>query len=84
LGEGTKEVYLIRLRMLGIWLDKNGYRCFEDADKPLIDVFLSSMKNHGTINSYITTLKPFYRDILTLVDNFISTSLNQNLFGFRL
>lgn len=68
LGEGTKEVYLVRLRMFAIWLDKNGYGCFEDADKPLIDLFLSGAKNHGTINNYITTLKPFYRDFLKKPD----------------
>ena len=64
LSEGTKEGYLVRLRRFALFLIKQGYTSFEDADKEILDGFLSGMKSHNTVNGYITTLKPFYREFL--------------------
>ena len=64
LSEGTKEGYLVRLRRFALFLIKQGYVSFEDADKKILDRFLSGMKSHNTVNGYLTTLKPFYRELL--------------------
>ena len=64
LSEGTKEGYLVRLRRFAIFLIEHGYASFEDADKEILDRFLSGMKSHNTVNGYLTTLKPFYREFL--------------------
>jgi site-specific recombinase XerD len=64
LSDGTKEAYLVRLRRFGLWLFDQGYNAFEDADKEAVDRFLTTLKSHSTTNSYITTLKPFYREFL--------------------
>lgn len=63
LSDGTKEGYLVRLRRFALFLIKQGYTSFEDADKQVVDRFLSGMKSHATVNGYLTTLKPFYRGI---------------------
>jgi integrase len=64
LADGTKEGYLVRLRRFALFLIKQGYASFEDADKRVVDEFLSTLKCHATVNGYITTLKPFYREFL--------------------
>ncbi|OGD49067.1 hypothetical protein A3K79_06045 [Candidatus Bathyarchaeota archaeon RBG_13_46_16b] len=64
LSEGTKEAYLVRLRRFALFLMEHGYTSFEDAGKEAVNEFLSSKKNHSTVNGYITTLKPFYRKFL--------------------
>jgi integrase len=64
LSEGTKEGYLVRLRRFALFLMEHGCTSFEDAGKEAVNEFLSSKKNHSTVNGYITTLKPFYREFL--------------------
>ena len=64
LSEGTKEGYLVRLRRFGLFLIEHKVDSFEDADKRVVDGFLSSLKSHNTVNGYLTTLKPFYREFL--------------------
>jgi hypothetical protein len=64
LSEGTKEAYLVRLRRFGLFLIKHGYKSFENANKRGVNEFLSGMKTQGTVNGYLTTLKPFYREFL--------------------
>lgn len=61
--ESTKELYLQRLRKFGLFLMKNGIRRFTNAKTTDILRFLASYKDN-TKNSYMITLKPFYRDFL--------------------
>jgi integrase/recombinase XerD len=64
LSDGSKEGYLVRLRRFGLFLMEHNCEAFEDADKEEVDEFLSGFKSHNTVNGYITTLKPFYREFL--------------------
>jgi len=66
--ESTKELYLQRLRMFGLWLIKNGMKSFTSVRKADINRFLSNHDKNNTKNGYITSLRPFYRDFLNKPD----------------
>lgn len=62
--ESTKELYLQRLRMFGLWLMKQGIKRFIGVEKGHINCFLATYDKNNTKNGYITALRPFYRDFL--------------------
>jgi len=59
--ESTKELYLQRLRIFGLWLVKNNIRRFTDVKRFQFNLFLSGYQKNNTKNSYITALRPFLR-----------------------
>ncbi|MCJ7632111.1 tyrosine-type recombinase/integrase [Candidatus Bathyarchaeota archaeon] len=66
--ESTKELYLQRLRMFGLWLIKNGIRSFTNVRKADVNRFLSNYDKNNTKNGYITALRPFYKAFLNKPD----------------
>jgi len=66
--ESTKELYLQRLRMFGLWLIKNGMKSFTSVRKADINRFLSNHDKNNTKNGYITALRPFYKAFLNNPD----------------
>ena len=66
--ETTKELYLLKLRKLGLWLMKNGIKSFTNAKKTDINRFLASYSNNNTKNSFITCLRMFYKVFLNKPD----------------
>ena len=62
--ESTKELYLQRLRMFGLWLMKQGIKRFIGVEEVHINCFLATYDKNNTKNGYITALRPFYRDFL--------------------
>jgi len=58
--ENTKNDYLSKVKMLGIFLTKQGIMRFEDANSTNIDFFLSDYKNENTLNVYIYVFRSFY------------------------
>lgn len=61
--ESTKDDYLTKVRMLGIFLTKHGIMRFEDAHRKDIDLFLARYDNEGTLNFYIHVFRGFYNFI---------------------
>lgn len=66
--ESTKELYLQRLRMFGLWLMKQGIKRFIGVEEVHINCFLATYDKNNTKNGYITALRPFYRDFLNKPD----------------
>ncbi len=66
--DSTKELYLQRLRMFGLWLITNGIRSFTSVRKADINRFLSNYDKNNTKNGYITALRPFYKAFLNKPD----------------
>jgi len=66
--EVTKGYYLQKLRKLGLWLMEKGIRSFKKCSNIDVNRFLSTYKNNGTKNCYITCLRMFYRDFLNKPD----------------
>jgi len=66
--ESTKELYLQRLRMFGLWLIKNGIKSFTNVRKADVNRFLSNYDKNNTKNGYITALRPFYKAFLNKPD----------------
>ena len=62
--ESTKELYLQRLRVFGLWLVKNEIKRFTDVKAFHFNLFLSTYDKNNTKNGYITALKPFYKAFL--------------------
>ena len=58
--ESTKDDYLSKVKMLGIFLTKHGIVRFEDANSRDIDIFLSKYNNENTLNLYIYVFRCFY------------------------
>jgi len=58
--DSTKELYLQRLRMFGLYLMKYGIKSFTNVSKADVNRFLSNYDKNNTKNGYITALRPFY------------------------
>ncbi|MEM4713353.1 MAG: tyrosine-type recombinase/integrase [Candidatus Bathyarchaeia archaeon] len=61
-GEETKENYVERVKLFGIFLTKNGIMSFEGASRRELDLYLSKY-SESTRNLLILILKKFYRFI---------------------
>lgn len=80
----TKMDYLTRLKKFGEHLKRNGKPRFEDVkDRKIVDLFLSSYKKTETRNTYISTIKTFYKwlGLLNVLGDLKpkNVSTNQNL-----
>lgn len=60
ISETSRVLYLTKLRVLGLSIMKKGGKSFTSIKKADMDRFLSAFPNKNTLNTYITTLKPFY------------------------
>lgn len=61
--ESTKDDYLSKIKMLGIFLAKHGIMRFEDANSTNIDFYLSKYDKESTLNFYIHVFRTFYNFI---------------------
>ena len=58
--ENSKSLYLLKAKMLGIFLTERGLNRFEDAKELDLNLFLSQYNNENTLNLYIYVFKQFY------------------------
>jgi len=61
--DSTKDDYLSKIKMLGIFLAKHGIMRFEDANSTNIDFYLSKYDKESTLNFYIHVFRTFYNFI---------------------
>jgi site-specific recombinase XerD len=66
--ESSKGLYLVRLRIFGLYLIKNGIKSFTNAKKTDINRFLANYDKNNTKNVYITALRSFYKGFLNKTD----------------
>lgn len=59
--ENSKSLYLLKAKMLGIFLTRRGLNRFEDAKEFDLNLFLSHYNNENTLNQYIYVFKQLYK-----------------------
>jgi integrase len=59
--ENSKSLYLLKAKMLGIFLTRRGLTRFEDAKELDLNIFLSLYNNENTLNQYIYVFKQLYK-----------------------
>jgi len=59
--ENSKSLYVLKAKMLGVFLTKRGLNRFEEAKEFDLNLFLSHYNNENTLNQYIYVFKQLYK-----------------------
>lgn len=59
--ENSKSLYVLKAKMLGIFLTERGLNRFEEAKEFDLNLFLSQYNNENTLNQYIYVFKQLYK-----------------------
>ena len=59
--ENSKSLYVLKAKMLGIFLTERGLNRFEEAKELDLNLFLSHFNNENTLNQYIYVFKQLYK-----------------------